>query len=167
VPKTSSFGQMTADERSGLGKRIREMVEVVGSNAEAAAVAGISVDQLSRLTAGTSSPSFLAVGRLAERTGFSLNWVMSGRGPRYAASAAKATDPELLGRVVDAIARVYREEKVNLPDVELGRLAGEEYDAIVAATEDADERTTMVKLVAEKHRRALRTEHPASRKRGA
>ena len=76
-------------------------------------------------------------------------------------------DAELLGRLVDAISRIYREERVALPDTDLGRIAAVEYADIVAATDEPQERIAMVKLVAEKHRRLLRTENPGSRKLGA
>jgi DNA-binding phage protein len=161
--------ELSPEIRAELGARIRAVVQRFPGQAEAAEVASISTQSLHNLMTGKSLPSLIPLSRLAAAAGIRLEWIATGDPPMLAPNKGgrPPLDRELLARIFDALARVYREEKVNLPDVELGRLAGDEYDAIVASTEDADERMTMVKLVAEKHRRALRTEHPASRKRGA
>lgn len=137
-------------------------------------MAQVSERQLRMYLAGDSSPPFLVVARLAEAADADLNWVMSGAGSmsRSADSGAPVggqleTDAKLLGRLVDAIGRVYDAERVTLPRNDLGELAAAEYDRIIAATDDEDERLAMVKLVAEKHRHALRNESVSSRKRGA
>lgn len=170
APKRTS---PVAPEREALAGRLRALVEAIGTQAEAAGVAQVSERQLRMYLAGDSSPPFLVVARLAAAANADLNWVMSGAGSmkRATESAAPApqaeTDARLLGRLVDALGRVYDTEGVALPRHDLGELAAAEYDRIVAATDDEDERAAMVKLVAEKHRHSLRSESFSSRKRGA
>jgi len=67
-----------------------------------------------------------------------------------------STDRELFGRVVDAIQRLYKDERVGLSGVDLGRISAEKYDEIVAATDDPDERMAMVKLMTVQLRNELR-----------
>lgn len=167
MAKRSSFRDLTAEERAEFAARMRAMVEAIGTQAQAAEVAGVSVRQLKMYLSGESAPAFLPIGRLAERSGFSLHWVMTGHGARSAVGTVKPTDPELLGRVVDTIARVYREERVQLPNIELGRIAGEVYDEIVSLTEDPEQRLGALKHIEKQTRDQIRVERPTSRKRGA
>jgi len=154
LPKPSG---LAAHEQIELGNRIRVLVKAVGTQAEAARVAEVTPRQLSRFMSGQNAPSALPLARLAAKTGISLDWVMSGDGPMTRPlSGIRATDPELLGRVVDGIAKVYEDANVRLPDIDLGRIAATEYDVIVASASDASERRLGVKMSIERIRQRLR-----------
>lgn len=150
-----------------LGQRIAEACDLLGERQQAAAVVGVTPKHLRRVIQGESIPGVDILARLADATGYSIDWIMTGRGPRKRGGAQSGTDPELLGRLVDALRQAYADEGVALPDVELGRMAAVEHDAIVTATPDPDERIVMVKLVVSRHAQALRTERADSRGRGA
>lgn len=72
------------------------------------------------------------------------------------ADIAPAFDTELLGRIVDLIAREAKACGVSVPHVDLGRKAGEKYAELVAATADPVERLAMLKLMAVQLRNELR-----------
>jgi transcriptional regulator with XRE-family HTH domain len=147
--------------RAELGKHIRALVEAVGTQTQAAAIAGITVQQLGRLMRGANAPSLLPLARLSEVTGISLDWVAFGPDhPELTGIEEQrpASDPELFGRLVDGIGRVYQEEGAKLPAIDLGRIAAMEYDLIVAAVEDSEERRIAARLTAERIRRELRAD---------
>lgn len=56
------------------------MVEAIGTQPEAADIAGVSLRQLKQYLAGDAAPSMLAMGALAAATGFSIDWLVSGLG---------------------------------------------------------------------------------------
>lgn len=65
------------------------------------------------------------------------------------------------------IARVYRESGAAPSMVDLGRLSAEKYNEIAAATNDLDERFTMVKPVASQIKNDLTRSKAGSGKRSA
>jgi len=173
VPK-----ELSEEERVALGKRVRVLVEAVGTTQAAAAeIAGVSVQQLGRVMRAKNAPSLVPLARLAEATGISLDWVATGEGPQRRGDPESVrprevpapTDPELFGRLVDGIGRAYRDAGVRLPPIELGRIAAEEYDTIASAISDPEERRIAARLTAERIRRELRDDDRArsTRKRGA
>lgn len=145
----------------------------------------ISVGGWQRIENGTNVPSGQTLAKLNE-LGFSADWMLTGRGAMrfdddgvleagqelgvkfepYAdridtfrndtSETTSSTDRELFGRVVDAIQRLYKDERVGLSGVDLGRISAEKYDEIVAATDDPDERMAMVKLMTVQLRNELR-----------
>lgn len=86
---------------------------------------------------------------LARAGNVSLDWLWFGQdeGPSGATAVAGTLDAELMGRVTDAIVRLYKEERVSLAPIDLGRLAARKYAEIVSATESPEERLTMIKLM--------------------
>ncbi|WP_346296312.1 helix-turn-helix domain-containing protein [Rhodopseudomonas sp. P1] len=117
---------------------------------------GIPSRTLGHYMAGTAEPPALALQKLASVCGVSVDWVLNGpdedsafgmgaRGER--AKFGSQIDDELFGRVVDAIQRLYKDQRVSLAPIDLGRLAVQKYDQIIAATDDPDERRTMIKLI--------------------
>lgn len=109
------------------------MGEAIGTQVEAAAVAGVTDRQFRAYTKSQAQPTFETVARLAQAAGFDLNWAATGRGePRGPAPRPVAT--ELMARVVDVLTRVYGEGRIReltIPGAELGRLAAVEYDGLV------------------------------------
>lgn len=100
------------------------------------------------------------------RLGCDPAWLMSGTARR---PDQVQIDDELMGRVTDAIARLYKEERVSLAPVDMGRLAAQRYSEIVAATDDVQERYAMIKLVIQQLRQELRASaaEPGNGKRSA
>lgn len=80
LPKKLPHPDDDPEAAVAMGKRIEALVVAIGSRAEAAAVAGVSVQQLGRLIAGQiENPSAVTLGRLARRAKQSLDWVVLGR----------------------------------------------------------------------------------------
>lgn len=108
--------------------------------------------------------------QIAERTEVPIAWLLGVSAERHPATRRQATlNADLLGRVVDRIARVYREEGVRLQDVELGRLAAERYQEISDDASDPEEWPALLDLMAVRLRRQLRAAaaDPANVKREA
>jgi hypothetical protein len=84
---------------------------------------------------------------------------------RPAAADNKAVgtlDEELMDRVVDGITRVYKEENVRLPPVDLGRLTARFQADLVEAYDDPDERWVGLKLLLRNLRTDLRADPAAA-----
>lgn len=135
---------------SELGRRIAEAADSIGERQHVAALLGVSAKQLRRAIQGDSVPNALVLARLAELSGYSVDYLLTGRG-------ARPIDPELLGRLTDGLWRVYSEEGATLQLIELGRLAAREHERIVRGETD-------LAGALESHREALRTERLDSRK---
>lgn len=142
-----------------LRERIRELVARFPTRARAAQVAGISPQQLHNLVSGRNKPSLLPMARLTAAAGESMDWLV--RGSR---SPPTAVDQELLGWVIDDLARVYREEGIEPAAGELGQVAAREYTAAAAAAA-LDEQHLTTHLTTERLRLVLRAEDPGSRVR--
>ena len=70
--------------RKDVGQRIAAVCELIGTRKQAAAVAGISEDQLSRYIRGKSEVSFTPLARLVTQVGVRLDWLWHGKGPMLA-----------------------------------------------------------------------------------
>lgn len=136
---------------------------------------GISIGGLRGLLHEGNSPNLDTLIAISRVRGVSVGWLATGEGAQSvdgnAQAAGKATglDAELLGRVVDRIARVYREEGVRLADVDLGRLAAEKYAEIADLAADPDEWSGFLEVIASRVRKAIRAAaiDPANVKREA
>lgn len=161
-----------AEQLRKLGERIRVVADNIDSRSMAAEVAGITTQQLRNLIAGKSAPSLLVIGRLCDETGYSLDWVCTGEGaPRRADSSATPStpplDPNLFGRILDAIAKAYKEAGVDISHVELGRLAAIDYQAFSPLASTEDEQINVAAMVKTKHARTLANESFTHRKHEA
>lgn len=106
------------------------------------------------------SPPKLAFLQKLIALGANPAWLLTGQGPMKgqpagAGHTATLVDQELMGRVTDAVARLYKDERVSLAPVDLGRIAAKRYSEIVAATEDETERYALIKLVIQQLRQDL------------
>lgn len=138
--------------------RLRKIIDTLGSIARASSIAGITPEQLSKWRDGKARASFMGLAALAQAAGYSLDWLATGEpSSSIPTPVATAIDDELLGRMTEAIVRLHKEEGVPLAPMDLGRLAGRRYVEIVSATDDPDERLTMIKLVIAQLRAELRT----------
>lgn len=100
------------------------------------------------------SPQLSVLSALVALYGVTLDWAVNGT--EGGNIAPRRTNGELLGRITDVIAKVYREEGVALPDLDLGRLAAEDYDAAHEAS--PDEWQGILRFIAARRRQDLRTE---------
>lgn len=133
-----------------------------GQHSEVAVLAGIPVRTLSRYINGKSGVPSAKLRKLAEVCGVSTDWLLTGVGdpapddfrPHDAISGA--LDHELFGRLVDAVFRLYQEERVMLAPIDLGRIASRKYAEITAATANPEERGAMIKLIVTQLRAEIR-----------
>ncbi len=149
-------------ELQRLGTSLRDARERAGLTQRAAEQAlDKSENYLSAIERGQVAPSILVVHRLAELYRTSIDTLVTGE-----PVASQRIDGELLGRIMQVIARLYREAGVTISELELGRLAAEEQNAAAAAT--PNEWPTVLKLVEARHRERLAADTPAKRtRRGA
>ncbi|CAA0088215.1 Uncharacterised protein [Starkeya nomas] len=150
---------MPHDEIRGRLKLIRESLGL--SQTAMSEKIGGGKGTWQNIEAGNNPPNgttLLAIAGL----GFNPGWILTGIGPMRLAdtpidreSVETAIDRELMGRVVDSIARLYRELAISLSPVDLGRLSAEKYEEIAAASSDPAERMAMVKLMAVQLRKEL------------
>ena len=102
-----------------VGARLEQIRSNLGlTQAEMGARIGLPLRTYTRYASGERSPSAEALQALVQ-IGINLNWLMSGEGqmrpggaeapPPAPTSAAVALDPELYGRVTEAVSMVYKE----------------------------------------------------------
>lgn len=128
-----------------------------------AARLGVSLRAYHQYEKGSRLPQAESLEALS-RLGFNVNWLLTGEGamrpgePPVAPSGGQvALDRELHGRVVDGIARIYKEERIGLPGVDLGRLAADMYaDLANAGLGSWDEKMAALRFALEQLRRTLR-----------
>lgn len=142
---------------SGLRERIADLIGGEEPFKWAKRI-GIAAATFDRLWNGGAMPKVETLVRISVATGASLDWLVRGEGnsPAVAAHPASTIDDELMGRVTDAIVRLYKDERVSLAPIDLGRLAARKYAEIVATTTDAGERMAMIKLVITQLRNDIR-----------
>jgi transcriptional regulator with XRE-family HTH domain len=168
-------------EGSTISERIASLIPPRGRSEFARSI-GVATSTLKQITEG-SVPGADKIPAIVAATGVSYRWLLTGEGPKFEGAAAEEerptisevdpqgrsplhqrfqamsdaggpVDPELLGRVVDRIARVYRELRIELPPLELGRLAAEKYAEISRQTEDREEWAPALDLMAIRVRKA-------------
>jgi hypothetical protein len=122
-----------------LTARFRKVVETVGTQAKAAAVAKVSLRQMKKYVAGVVTPSYVAAGHLAAATGYSLDWIMSGEGPERRVAHAK--DSVRLPAKAEAAAVQWAGDQAALKVVTLLPFSGffEAFDAEGYSLDEVDE----------------------------
>lgn len=75
----------------GIGTRIKAASGAFGDRKSAADAAGVSTDMLYRYFREESTPSFSAIVGLARGSGYCLEWLATGEGPRTRESALQET----------------------------------------------------------------------------
>ncbi|CAA0112227.1 Uncharacterised protein [Starkeya nomas] len=157
-------------EDAALGERLKQFRESVPLDQKAMAKqVGAGFRTYQEYEAGRSAPK-VSVLRKLMAMGCDLTWLLTG--VRAASGKPEpwahfSPDEELLGRVTDMVARAYSDAGRPLSMVDLGRLSAEKYKVIVDATDDPEERFTMVKLTGAQLRKDLIAEQPGSGKRSA
>lgn len=64
-----------------LAARVRRVVETIGTQADAARIARVSLRQMKKYLSGNTRISAKAAAPLCTETGFSLDWLLLGEGP--------------------------------------------------------------------------------------
>ncbi|MBT9292693.1 helix-turn-helix domain-containing protein [Prosthecodimorpha staleyi] len=130
---------------------------------------GLSPGGLRGLLHEGKGPTLETVLQIASACGVSVLWLSTGEGQPHAAKPDSTggspgtgrppagLDPELFGRVVDRVAKVYREANVRLPEVDKGRIAAERYPEIADQAESADEWPALLDLIEVRLKKALQT----------
>lgn len=154
MAKKSSWGDLSERQKAGLMSRLRDLVEKIGTQRQAAAVAQLDPRQITRMLSGEAAPSLLPVARLAEAAGKSIDWVVTGRDARVGSSV----NVDLLTELADGIDAAYLEVGVELAIPDLTRRAAREYDLIVSVTTNEAEAWAGLRLALERTRRRAEEE---------
>lgn len=156
------------DEAETIGQRLKRLRGTMSREVFASKIA-VHRETLSKYERGVVQPGADVLGRIRAVTGADMNWLLTGKGEAISATDSAAAiaktpaaplDEELMGRLVDGILTVYKEEGVRLPPVDLGRLVARFQTDLVAAYDDPDERRIGLKMVLQKLRSDLRA-HPS------
>lgn len=166
MAKRSQFENLTDAERLELAARIRAVTEAVGTQVEAAVVAGVSIGQLKAYVLGNSAPSLVPIGKLCLATGHDLNWVVTGKGRPRLDGARPTVGEAVRDAVADgartklevrtarklgaALEKVYRVGDGELP-AEIDDTVEDAARHIVAMTVDEAECVALVRTLAELH----------------
>jgi hypothetical protein len=149
-----------------LGTRIKFVLDLYENRASAARVAGKSVDMLTAYTKGRVAAPFEVLVNLALDKDIELRWLATGEGEPHARRVqvpysdpprSLTVDEELLGKISDGVARIYKEEGARLAPVDQGRLSARLLNKLTEAYEDPWERAVGLKLALEELRRDLRS----------
>ncbi|HEY0328812.1 MAG TPA: hypothetical protein VGC77_06890 [Rhodopseudomonas sp.] len=144
--------------------RFKLVLKRVGGLKGASALIDTKAEQIAKWRDGRTRPPFFALLTLVSAAKLNLNWLANGdpldeRVP--AAPSPPDIDDELFGRVFDAVQRLYKDERVAMPPIDLGRLAARKYGEIIAATDDPAERGAMIKLIVAQLRAEIRSAQAA------
>lgn len=154
-----------------LGTRLKWVIDRIGSQKRAGAIAEVKPEMIGKYVAGKAKPSFYAVKALAAAASVSIDWLATGEGapdlvaqqqPGDAPLLDNQIDRRLMARCADAFGRVYRGLGITMADGVLGDLAAEAYNDVVAIADTEDERIVALKALAERHRRTLIEERSAN-----
>lgn len=135
--------------RKDIGKRLQQARKELGwALRRMAKEADVSLSTWQRLESGDNAPSGETLLKFVE-LGLDPTWILTGQGNmRKATMATSVTlNPELFGRVTEAICNTYRSANSCISGRDLGRLAAEKYSEIAAASADETEQQAMLKLM--------------------
>lgn len=148
---------MSTELSKDVAHRLRTVAKRIGGLDALAVLTETPRRTLGNYLAGRNEPKLAFLAAVSSKTGTSLDWLVSGDEPKTGAqTAAQAIDEELMGRVADAVSRLYRDERVHLAPIDLGRISGRKYSEICSATDDPAERLAMIKLVVTQLRADIR-----------
>jgi len=131
---------------------------LIGTQAQAADIAGVRLTTLARWMTGENDPNFGALARLATAAGVSLDWLATGRQPDAPpVDPPQAVDERLLARVAESVATVYREERARLGPGDLARMSARVLNDLLASCDHPTEYDGALKVMLTQLRRDLRT----------
>lgn len=130
-------------------ERFQLVLKRVGGLKGASELIATKGEQIAKWRDGKARPPFFSLLTLVSAAELDLNWLAMGgeRAERPRTATPADIDDELFGRVFDAVQRLYKDQGMTVPPVDLGRTVARKYSEIIAATADPEERLTMIKLV--------------------
>lgn len=170
--KKSAFGAMSDADRVEFGDRVSRVVREFRTQARAAEVADLSVDQLVRIMQGKSAPTAIAIARLAMEAGYDINWIVTGVGdprmdwPSYEGARAVLAHPVTQLRVQiqqleqqralgDAVGGIYQASGYKLSSNESAEVCGMAIDALTESGVSEDQWTAVAATIARCHKDAV------------
>src|ERR1700761_6713836 len=123
---------------TAIGDRLKLIrIELGHTQKNMSDLLGLGVRTWQTYELGNSLPKAETLNQLSA-LGYSIDWVLTGRGAIRPAGMAEEAAPfshmpidgELMGRVTDAIVRLYRSENAALSPIDQGRLAAELYSEV-------------------------------------
>ncbi len=138
--------------------RFRQVLKRVGGLKGASELINVKAEQIAKWRDGTTRPPFFPLLTLVSAAKLDLNWLARGDSADIPLPATPPAliDDELFGRIFEAVQRLYKEEHVALPPVDLGRIVARKYAEIISATLDDAERGAMIKLIVTQLRAEIR-----------
>jgi len=114
----------------GFGKRLSVLVTKLGGNAQAAKIAGLSDEMISRYLNGKARPNVFTVAMLAREAEISLDWLMFG--DSTGRTLDKAVETQRFFTVLEAVKATYQEAAAEASEVQIGedaaRIFGQVWD---------------------------------------
>lgn len=138
----SELGGQSPSFRRELGERLRQVEGRFRNREEAARAAGVSKTTLLRWVHGGADASFEGLARLADKTGYSLDWLATGQEPKRRGEApaappaaapvpAGALDRELLAGVVREVDAWLEATRQRIPPEKKGEVLLYIYDMML------------------------------------
>lgn len=149
---------------SKLENRLREAAKKVGGIRALSEKSGIGERTIANWLTGTE-PRVHALHAVATAADVSIDWLVSGIEPVSPPPARHGgqVDQALMGRCSDAFGKLYKEMGIALSPLDLGRLAGEVYnDVIAGGAADIETQLVVIRSLVERHRRELQDEAAAN-----
>lgn len=147
---------------SELGTRLKWVVDQIGTQKQAGEIASVKPEMIGKYISGKAKPSFYAIKALANAAGISLDWLATGQGAKSEGLPSVGIDLKLMSRCSEAFGKLYKEMGITLSMADLGSLAGEAYNDVIAATSDPDEQYVVIKALIARRRREILNETNAN-----
>lgn len=139
--------------------------KMAGNATRLAERTGISRRAIGEYLAGKAEPSRPRLVAIAAAAGVQVAWLATGEGPMRAGdvvaspaptASPPALDEELLARVGEEIADLYRQENARISPRQLARLQAQFYNDLITTYDDPSERLVGLKVMIQQLRRDLR-----------
>ncbi|WP_374653077.1 helix-turn-helix domain-containing protein [Dongia sp.] len=152
---------MNTDSTRKFTERVEAIIEIVGGPSKLARASGLSRAVIDKYREGKSDPSRERLVAMAAAANVSVAWLATGEGPMQhlvplSKGGSEAVNEELLGRISDGIARIYKEEGARIAPIDQGRAQARILNRLLAVYDDPEERLVGLKVMLEELRHDLR-----------
>lgn len=127
-----------------LGRRLKQVADSIGTQKDAATLAGVSVSQFARYIKGESEPSFLTIISLCKRANVNVLWLATGEGQMHASGARETAgdhistlDTDLLEAIIRDLESALDEEGLELAAAKKAIVVTQLYEDAVAKSDAA------------------------------